>query len=424
MSSVIRAIAAAILLSTGCGQTAGANETAPPSAELESLEQRVQQLENQLEFLQTQPLTAQSGGERLSDSGIDPSERAVHMGGALRFNLVHQPHLERSQSKRGETGLDVFRLNVDGALDNFRVSAEYRFYSYMHSLHHGWIGYEFPDQSQLQFGVSRVPFGLLPYAAHNAWFGVPYYLGFADDYDMGVKYLRETGPWRVDVAFFKNEELNNATSAERYSYDLVVATDATGARVGNEEVNQLNARLAYTFGAGSDCETEAGLSAELGEVYNHATDARGDRKAVAMHMDNRCGRWNFQLQAARYEYTVANPSGVDAQTVLVGAFADIYDIPAKGDLWVANVAYSIPSAWRIIDSIVCYNDYSRLNKSLSGARDTQINTTGCAIGMGPIFTYVDYILAKNATYFGKGSFGRGGDTAWESRLNINIGYYW
>lgn len=397
--------------------------------EIEALKERVKVLENQAPRPLIESLdVAATGSERSTHSAdttaIEPQAPAVRVGGALRFNLVHRDHADSSKSKRGETGLDVFRLNIDGELNNFLISAEYRFYSYMDTLHHGWIGYEFDDQSQLQAGVSRVPFGLLPYAAHNAWFGIPYYVGLADDYDMGVKYVRNDGSWNTQLAFYKNEELNNATSADRYSYDLVAARDAVGTVVGNEEVNQANARLAYTFGLGSGCETEVGLSAEVGEVYNYATDDRGDRQAAALHLDSRCGRWNFQVQGASYEYNLANPPGMDRQLVQVGAFADTYNIPARGDLWVANVAYNLPSPWKSVDSITCYNDYSRLNKSLSSARDSQINTLGCAIGSGPLFTYVDYILAKNMIYFGGGSLARGGDDGWESRLNINIGYYW
>lgn len=429
----MRKLALGALLLPTAALAAGESETIEQlRQEIEALKTRLNVLEEQVAQPQaTQPQgepldAAIIGGERSHSAATTdkPANPVVHVGGALRFNLVHRNHVESSQSKRGETGLDVFRFNIDGELNNFLISAEYRFYSYMHTLHHGWIGYEFEDQSQLQVGVSRVPFGLLPYASHNAWFGVPYYVGLADDYDMGIKYARENGAWSTHLAFYKNEELNNPTSADRYAYDLVAARDEAGNTIGNEEINQINARMAYTFGLGSECEIEVGLSAQAGEVYNYASGDRGHRQAAALHMDSRCGRWNFQLQGASYEYDLANPPDMDSEVVQVGAFADTYSIPAKGDLWVANVAYNLPNIWSAVDSIICYNDYSRLTKSLSGARDSQINTLGCAIGMGPIFVYMDYILAKNATYFGSGSFARGGDEDWESRLNINIGYYW
>jgi len=345
--------------------------------------------------------------------------QSIEIGGALRFNLLYRDDLESSVGKRGESGLDIFRLNVDGAIDRLLVSAEYRFYPFMDVLHHGWVGYRFADDGQLEAGITQVPFGLLPYAAHNAWFGVPYYIGMADDYDIGVKYHRQDGPWNAALAFFKGEELGDASNLERYSFDLVRVDDQQ-----NEESNQFNARLAYTFGLGSSCETEVGGSMQLGEVYNDRTDNRGDRWAGAAHIDSRCGRWNFQLQGAAYDYAVENPSGIDRDTVRMGAFAGSYDVASEGRVLVANVAYNLPPRWTFIDSITCYNDYSWLDKSLSGARDSHINTLGCAVGSGPLFSYFDYILARNMPYFGEGSLAAGGEDDWQSRLNINIGYYW
>lgn len=384
--------------------------------ELDGLKQRVQQLEQ--DSVRSAPVS--DLGEPSSSATTEPAaEPEVHLGGALRFNFVHRDFNTSSESKRGESGLDVFRLNVDGEVDNILVSAEYRFYSYMHTLHHGWIGYEFEDESQLQFGVHRVPFGLLPYPAHNAWFGVPYYVGLGDDYDMGVKYQRGSGPWQWHVAFYKNEELNDATDPERYSFDLIRAEAQQ-----NEEINQLNGRAAYTFGLGTACETELGGSLQGSELYNAETDRRGDHWAAAAHVDSRCGRWNLQLKGMSYEYDPINPAGVDGRVVTVGAFAGTYNIASEADILVANLAYNVPSPWDSVDSITCYNDYSRLYKDQANGLDSQINTLGCAIGRGPLFTYVDYILANNMAYFGEGSLAGAGEDKWHGRFNVNIGFYW
>lgn len=394
--------------------------------EITALRARLEMLEDKVSSL-SQPQRLQevavSGGERAAAmvEGAEPvaERQGIEFGGALRFNAVYRDDVDASVGKRGESGLDVFRLNVDGSIDNLLVSAEYRFYSYMSTIRHGWVGYEFEDDSQLQVGINQVPFGLLPYAAHNAWFGVPYYVGLGDDYDMGIKYQRSDGSWNSHLAFYKNEELNDATNLDRYSFDLVRDGEQQ-----NEEINQLNGRVAYTFGRGSNCETEVGASLEAGQVYNTVTVERGDHRAYGLHLDSRCGRWNFQLQGTSYEYDVRDPVGVDSAVVRMGAFAGAYDIDSDADILVANVAYNLPSPWEAIDSVTCYNDYSRLYKSLAGATDSQVNTIGCAIGSGPIFTYVDYILARNMPYFGAGSLAGGGEDDWQSRLNINIGYYW
>ncbi len=442
-------VCAAVLLVNIDTVAAGADEADVEALleRIEALEERIRQLEaardqrdetspagEARKLVVLQPADDAEGmeiaEERLGEA-VSGSERAVvveedelpepeiHLGGALRFNLVHRDFVRASESKLGESGLDVFRLNVDGQLDSILVSAEYRFYSYMNTLHHGWLGYEFEDESQVQFGIHRVPFGLLPYAAHNVWFGVPYYVGLADDYDMGVKYVRQDGPWSTHLAFYKNEELNDSTDPDRYSFDLLRAGDQQ-----NEEVNQFNGRVAYTLGAGTDCKTELGISGQASDIYNATTDRDGDHWAAAAHMDSRCGRWNVQLQGIHYEYDPANPAGVSRDSVRVGAFAGGYRIAAEGDIVVANLAYNFQSPWESIDQITCYNDYSRLFKELDGAQDSQINTLGCAVGSGPLFTYIDWIYANNMAFFGDGSMAGDGADDWRSRFNVNVGFYW
>ncbi len=417
-------LAAMALAATGAGASEPTVEEL--QREVTDLKSRLQALEDLVE--QMSPAyrlneVAVSPGEQVAVAQVAPEEAedsaGINFGGALRFNATYRDDADSSVGKRGESGLDVFRLNVDGELDDILLSAEYRFYAYMSTIRHGWVGYRFADDSVVQVGINQVPFGLLPFAAHNFWFGVPYYVGLGDDHDMGVKYLRDMGPWSTAIAFYKNEELNDATNLDRYAFDLVRQDEQQ-----NEETNQVNARLAYTFGQGSSCETEVGGSVEVGQLYNEVTGERGDHEAYALHLDSRCGRWNLQLQGSTYEYDVENPPGVDDTVVRVGAFAGAYDIAADADLYVANLAYNFASPWEFIDSITCYNDYSHLDKSLSGASDSRLNTIGCAIGSGPLFTYVDYIMARNMPYFGAGSLAYGGEDDWQSRLNINIGYYW
>ncbi len=362
--------------------------------------------------------SAVSGSERVV-AAQDPRPARIDLGGALRYNLVHRDFVDASDGKRGESGFDIFRLNVDGEINDIIVSAEYRHYSFMQTLRYGWLGYEFADESQVQVGISQVPFGLLPYASHNAWFGVPFYTGLADHYDMGVKYVREDGPWSSQVAFYKNEPLNDATDPGRFSVDVLRDGEQQ-----NEEANQFHARLAYTLGAGTGCETEVGSSAKVSELYNNVTDRRGEHWAGTVHLDSRCGRWNLQLQGVRYEYSPANPVGVSSDVMRVGAFAGTYDIASEADILVANVAYNFESPASFIDQLTCYNDYSRLYKGIDASVDSQINTLGCAIGSGPLFTYVDYILARNMAFFGSGSMGAGGEDKWRGRFNVNIGYYW
>ncbi|MFB6358677.1 MAG: hypothetical protein ABEJ96_06675 [Thiohalorhabdaceae bacterium] len=80
--------------------------------------------------------------------------------------------------------------------------------------------------------------------------------------------------------------------------------------------------------------------------------------------------------------------------------------------------------WPSIDLITCYNDFSVYAKDEAGFRDTTINTTGCAVGAGPLFVYADVINAENAPYFSRSEdhLGQGG-SGWDTRFNLNLGYY-
>lgn len=395
---------------------AAAPVTDPVRQELEALKKRVDELESR---------QATGGGE--IDAKESASETAkpekddesFDVGGALRFNFVLKDFDEDQKSRYGDMGLDLFRLNVDGRQGNIILSAEYRFYAYMNTIHHGWMGYDFDNGNQLQVGISQVPFGLLPYDSHNFWFGVPYYIGLGDDYDAGVKYVIDQKPWNIQLAFYKNAELANPGNLDRYSYDLVT----TGATK-NQETNTFNGRFAYLFGQGGGCDNEAGVSLQWGEVYNQDTGKTGSQWASAAHLDSRCGRWNFQLEAGRYEYSPKNPGSVSDKTVTFGAFGSSQELASKANFGVANLAYNFPAGGLGVDVLTCYNDFSVLSKDASGFDNSYLNTTGCAIGMGPVFTYVDIIQGKNMLFFGNGSLAGGGSNDWKTRLNINLGYYW
>ncbi|MDX1572369.1 MAG: hypothetical protein R3200_17945, partial [Xanthomonadales bacterium] len=311
-----------------------------------------------------------------ADGETDPIEDRrdpIEIGGALRFTGFWSESDESVKGTRGDSGLDLFRIGAEGAIDDLLLSAEYRFYPFMDVLHHGWIGYRFDDEAHVEVGLTQVPFGLLPYAAHNFWFGVPYYLGFSDDYDLGAKYVRNSGPWDLHLAFFKNGEPGSPTDLSRYSFDVVSVRDSA-----NEETNQLNARLAYTFGRETGCSHELGVSGQWGELYNTDTDRRGDQWAAAAHLDSRCGRWNVQLQAGRYGHDPENPAGMTRDRIVLGGFETSYEVAARGTLALANIAYNVPIDWAPVDQLICYNDYSVLFKDPEGQRKSQLNTTGCA----------------------------------------------
>ena len=417
----------------------------PRDAEIRELKAMIRALEARVEALESQDRAPPSSAmpERLSGQvsekrpmeptlsvtgepePLQPEEirrseepDGIQFRGALRYNVVAtEGNLD---AKRGESGLDVFRIGAEGSIDNFLVSAEYRFYSYMNTLKHGWIGYDFPDAGTLKIGVSQVPFGILPYASHSWWFGIPYYVGLEDDYDLGIQYEAEgSGPWDYQVAFYKNEELGDATNLDRYSIDLVRVGDQQ-----NEEVGQVNLRGTYTLGAGTDSIHEFGLSLQAGEMLNNQTEDFGYHWAGGLHLDSRIRRWNFQLQLVRYEYHPENPPAVSDASVEMGAYAGSFAVASEGTIGVANIAYNVPIEWPWLDSLLIYNNFSVLDKDESAFNESVLNTTGAAFGKGPLFLYLDLIQAKNMLYFEEGSLAGEGNDSWDTRLNFNIGYYW
>lgn len=385
--------------------------------ELDRLRQRVTELERELQ----RRADTETAKAAASEPQTEPEQEqtGIDVVGAVRFNYFWNDYDDGLDTRRGDAGLDLFRIGVDGERNDFLVSAEYRFYPYMNTIHHGWVGYDFGAGGQVQAGITQVPFGLLPYAAHNFWFGVPYYIGLADDYDAGVKYVVDRGPWNLQAAFFKNEELGDAGNLDRYSFDPV--TTGPGR---NQESNTVNARLAYTVGKETDCRHEFGVSGQWGELYNVDTGDTGDHWAAAGHLDSHCGRWNVQLELGRYEYDPRNPAGVSDDTVTLGAFAGSYEVASRGTFGVANVAYNLPVQWPKVDLVTCYSDFSVLRKDDSRFDDSYLHTIGCGIGSGPVFTYIDWIRGKNMVFFEDGSLAGGGDNDWHDRFNINIGYYW
>jgi hypothetical protein len=111
----------------------------------------------------------------------------LHVGGALRFSYFVKSWegQEGNRDRLGDLAFDTFRLNVDASWNGLRLSGEYRFYPGYQMLHHGYVGYLFSDEVALDLGVTRVPFGILPYASHNWFFDLSYYVGLEDDYDLG-----------------------------------------------------------------------------------------------------------------------------------------------------------------------------------------------------------------------------------------------
>jgi hypothetical protein len=363
-------------------------------------------------------------------------EAKLHVGGALRFNAFYKSWDAINRDKSGDMDFDTFRINADGSFKGVDLSLEYRFYSGYHMLHHGYFGYTFDGGTELQIGVSRKPFGLLPYASHNWFFDVTYYLGMEDDYDAGVKILLPSDKLDLQFAFYKNDEgsyTGDSIDSARYSYDVVHTDETELGYVGvdgprtNEEINQFNARAAYTLTHRDNARTEVGFSGEWGQLYNSTTKDTGDHWAAALHVNGQYGRVNVMVEALAYGFRPENPAEQDDTFIVMGAYDAPYKVAAEGDIGLLNVSYTLPVEHKSLESIVFYNNYSYLRKRDSSFEDSQQNVAGMLLTAGKLLTYVDFAFGKNHPWIGSGygaALAEGDpDAEWELRFNINIGYY-
>ena len=404
-------------------------------AELKSLKQRIAQLEKMLDesgqakLVEEQLVTVRTAEELNGEVAAEKkavAAQGIDVGGAVRFQYSFEDYTPANRDRSGDLDLDTIRINFDGTLNNVLLSAELRYYQYMQVVHHAWVGYQFSEQWQGQVGITKVPFGVLPYNSHNFFFDTSYYVGLEDDYDAGVKFLYDNAPWDIRLAFFKNDELGGVDGyvsdrSERYSYDVVGERlndeglfQAPGKALG--ETNTAVGRVAYALKGGESATTELGLSLMRGGL-DDASGSAGHYQAGAVHLNGDYGRWNLQLQAARYKYDL--DSGLER--LAVGAYGFYDTIPAEAELYTANVAYNLPVSWGPIRSLTFYSDNSLMTGKSGDLDDTQMNILGMALAAGGLYTYFDLVSAENQPFIG-GSLG-GGANERNTRFNINIGYY-
>ncbi len=347
----------------------------------------------------------------------------ISIDGGFWLNYTHNLFDATDRDKVGDfgPGNSMFRIGFEAKRKGFLGAVRLRWYSYARVWEYGWVGYRWSGGSQLEVGLTKVPFGVLPYAAYDYWFNIPYYVGLNNQYDVGLKWSGDFLDKRLNlqVGFFKNSDIAAADDLARFSYDTVLVSANPAAR--NEETNQGNARLAFTAGG-----VEIGGSFQYGGLYNHDTGDTGRHWAAALHVNATLGNWSAQLQAMQYAFSPENAAGQPRDIVYTGAFADAFPIAAKARLLEANVGYEIhPKKW--IDTIKLYNNYSMLLKDSAAFADSKMNVTGFSVLAGPIFGFVDVISAKNAPYIGTPTaiaFTTGApDGEWHSMFNVNLGFY-
>jgi hypothetical protein len=363
----------------------------------------------------------------LAPAAAQEEEEGFTIGGALRYNFF----VKMFEDAQGDISVspddvqftwDTWRLNVGGQKAGILLDFEYRFYpnGNYHFIHHGWFGYRFGENTQLEVGVTQVPFGDLTYASHSWWFSGAYYLGLEDDYDMGLKLNSQIGAFDLSLAYFLMAEPQGtgATAASRYSYDVVPTSNT------NQERNQVNARAAYDIAYGDLGSTEIGLSGQFGQIYNSAQDEYGSHLAAAIHADANVADFNIKGHAIYYGYNdVVDADGNELETITMGAYDWPYQVATEGMVYTAGIAYTLPVTFGPA-SITLYDDYSYIDKSNEDFNDAQQNIIGFLVAAGPMYNYFDFAMGKNHPWLGGPDFGVAEEDAdWQYRFNVNLGYY-
>lgn len=361
----------------------------------------------------------------------------VKFGGALRFNNVVENYENGITTDNIYSKLDTWFLSVDAQIKGLDISMQYRFYPDFktHFIHHGYFGYQINEQFYAKLGVFQKPFGLANFASHSWWFQIPYYLGFEDTYNTGVGLEYKNDKLSIDGAYFRqaaprgpisDNNVDNGVGNGRYSYAVVSTTGVangieTAAAI--RELDQFNMRLRYRLTK----SLETGLSAQMGSIYNSTNQSTNWGLSWAAHAAYNKSNWDFKAQVMQYHYNAQADNGAQLDIVQMAAYGSAYNVAAKGTIYLAGLAYTIPVNGKLINSIQPYFDYSVVDKQKEGYASTQHLIPGVLITAGPAYIYVDYAMGKNQPWltsnFGKG-LGEGDENArWNSRFNVNIGYY-
>jgi hypothetical protein len=420
------------------------------------LQERVAQLEAELAQAKAELQAAAADTEGIQFD--DPLGGTWKIGGAIRANYTlgdytdPNPGVGGTRGDSGTISLDTFRINVDYANGDFVGKFEYRLYpgyrgsnqdSYQFP-HTAWIGYNLENGAQIQAGINRVPFGPGAYGISQSWFfDQHYYVGLADDMDLGIKYTTTIGGIKLDLAYYISDEGSwvgeyFSSDSVRYSYDVV---NESG--MGYEESNQLNLRLRKTLELADGVASEVGVSLQYGELESNGPQSDGDHYAASVHAVTTMNNWKLATQLTRYSYDVdaGQPMGTD-KLVQFGAFDFATLVAAKAWVAGASLSYYLETKslpW--LDYVIPYVEYSSILKDASGFNDSDLFTIGAAWGRGGWYIYSEFAWSNGNDFVGNlGGYGDSGPADldgrfssnrfgsnpaedWQYRFNLNFGYY-
>lgn len=353
--------------------------------------------------------------------------------------------------KIGDVDLEIFRLNADLDYNNIISRLEYRWYDGYSMIHTAWLGYKLSDSSTVKAGIVRVPFGPTAYGVSTSWFfDQHFYVGLADDMDLGITWNDTFDKLTLDVGYFLMSDPQlikyGSLASSRYSYDVVKweeKADAKGnvewgaGENGYDERHQLNLRAIYAL----ENIADVGVSFQYGLLAgtNVGSDDSGNHYAFSAHAKNTFADFTLYSQFSYYAHNIADktPWGT-GDLIPMGAYDFAWPIASTGLIPALSLRYGgiDTSSISWVDSVTPYAEWSTILKTVDDYNPSMLITIGASWTiLGSLYVYSDLALSDGNFFVGNtgddygniltgvNHVGANGNNTMHWRLNFNFGYY-
>jgi len=365
-------------------------------------------------------------GEDAEPEPVDVA--SFDLSGWLWFNYSIQPWRDTALAKYGNFEFNQLQLTGRANWGGFSMRFEIRFFSFMFILRQGWLQYAWKDNA-IQVGHLNVPWGRHLFSSHSWWFTLGWYSTVEDDYDYGVRYIKDTDRYRLDVGYYFRDQVGFFDPSWRWDSDLTPLGEQQ-----NREVSSAAVRGVYKLPHREGLRSEFGAVVQAGLLPNVATGDMGYRWLAQVMYNGSYKGWIPLVQATRHEFRPKNPAEIDGvpvndNVVRVSQFAGYRDVAAKYWLCNFNLAKEIPFQRKFFNALVPYVEYSMFLKDAAELPDSHLITVGLQVHLGPVWLWLDVLTGKNATYLNDSLANSGLATGsnragrWENQTNLQIQYY-
>ena len=405
-------------------------------------------------FAMAETDTTEETGEAVEPA--EPKKSPIKVGGAMRVNYVYgtygdddNPH-PRGE-KIGDVDLEIFRLNADLDYNNIIGRLEYRWYDGYSMIHTAWLGYNLGDLGTVKAGIVRAPFGPSAYGVSTSWFfDQHFYVGLADDMDLGVTWNNTFDKLTLDVGYYPMSDPQlikyGSLASSRYSYDVIKweeKADAKGnvewgaGENGFDEQHQFNIRAIYAL----ENIADVGVSAQYGLLKgtNVGDDDSGNHYAFSAHVKNSFADFTLYSQFSYYAHNITDetPWG-SGDLIPMGAYDFAWPIASEGLIPALSLRYGgiDTSSVSWIDSVTPYVEWSTILKTVDDYNASTLVTVGASwTVLGALYVYSDFALSDGNFFVGNtgdkygniltgvNHVGANGNNRWHWRVNFNFGYY-